>query len=342
MKSGRRGGAVALLALAHGLCAADTQILTNGSPSAKKERKIQHELKHIGATIEQVLLRPDPCHSGPRGMVRKGLLFRRPGARATVIMSHGFMCDKTDIRFLRYIFEAYNVLMFDFRAHGEVRDQQCCTFGSDEAADVQAAVAFVRNDPELKKVPVISYAFSMGAVASINAQARYGKLFDCAIWDCPFDSTEGILVRSIDNLQISLFGYKFPMPGRSFLKKYAYNWYVQSLLKTALKTVAQMDTSQVMTHMVPIDAVEAAHKISIPTFLIVCKKDSKAPPSAVKKIYDALGGYKRLWITNGRFHFDSFFSSPEEYAYRVRRFIEKFLNNEFEKAEQQKVYTDSE
>lgn len=305
-----------------------------------KKRSQVFTYKHSGAVFEKVDLHARPGLSMGKEVVRKGYLFRRQNARATVIVFHGFMCDKFDVLFLCSLFKKYNVLIFDFRGHGEAAEGQCCTFGSDEAYDVLAAVQFVRSDKVMAKLPIIAYGFSMGAVASIKAHNDFGPLFDCAIWDCPFDSTSELLARCISGLQINLFGYTFVLPGRSFLKKYAYNRYVQSLLKIALKTVANVDASQIDARMVPIDTVANAQGISIPSLFIVCKKDAKAPPSAVRRIYDAATGYKRLRVTNGRRHFDSFFYEPAEYEFWINNFIEKFLDGRLSQQRLEKIIYD--
>ncbi|MBN2267434.1 MAG: alpha/beta fold hydrolase [Candidatus Babeliaceae bacterium] len=279
--------------------------------------------------VEHVDLYPEPGSSAPAGFKRNALVFRKPGAKATVLICHGFMCSKTDVRFLHYLFKQFHVVFFDFRAHGDDPEGQTCTFGLDESYDVRAAVDFIRKDPELSRVPLVSYAFSMGAVASIHAQSRYKNLFDCAIWDCPFESTEGLLLRIIDRLEVQVYGYAFQIPGRAFLKKYAYNSYVQSFLKKALKAIAQVDSSLVETRMTPINTVKAAEGVSIPTLLITCVNDLKAPPAAVQKIFDALQGSKILRVTGGRGHFDSFFSDPQSYELWMGQFIEQFLSGTF-------------
>lgn len=296
--------------------------------------------KYAQAIVEGVTFYAQYAKDSDKMIERRGILFRKPGARATVMICHGFMCDKTDVRFLHVLFQEYNVMIFDFRAHGESCVGQCCTFGQDEIHDIAAAARYIKTDPELSKIPLIVYAFSMGAVSSINAQAQYGNLFDCAIWDCPFESTDALLDRSIENLKVNVFGYTFALPGRNLLRKYAYNEYVQSFLKYLLKAVAKMDSTEVNTRMVPVDTMQSMRKISIPCYLIVCQNDDKAPPHAVKKVYDQARGYKRLWITNGRRHFDSFFYNPEKYMYKVRRFIEKYLDGDFAHKVQAKIQQD--
>ena len=81
-----------------------------------------------------------------------------------------------------------------------------------------------RTQPSIKVQLVNAYQQSVrDALKSILAQAETGNLFDAAIWDCPFDSTDRIIERSIERLKLNIGGYEFSLPGRSLLKKYAYN-----------------------------------------------------------------------------------------------------------------------
>lgn len=296
--------------------------------------------KYAQATVQPVTFYAQCAQNSDKMIARKGIIFRKPGARATVMICHGFMCDKTDIRFMRMLFHDYNVMLFDFRAHGECRAGQECTFGYDEVYDILAAGSLIKSDPELGKLPLIVYGFSMGAVSSIHAQAKNEKLFDCAIWDCPFESTDALLDRSIENLTFSCCGYVFGLPGRGLLKKYAYNYYIQQLVKYLLNSGADMDGVTINTNMVPLDTVKFIEKVSIPALFITCRNDQRAPPYAVRKVYDRAQGYKRLWITNGRRHFDSFFYNPEKYTYKVQTFIQRFLDGTLDMSVPEKIYQD--
>lgn len=271
---------------------------------------------------------------------RRGELVVRQNAPATVIIAHGYMCSMRDVAFLRWMFPKYNILIFDMRAHGDTTSEQICTFGRDEALDVIAAARFIRSQPDLKDKPIIGYGFSMGAVSIIEAQAREPDLFVARVLDCPFASSKALVQRGLSNLKFNLFGLEFPLPGRRFLEKHAFHPRVQALLKFVLKTVANMDATPVNTNIVPVEPIESIKKVTVPSYFIHCKNDEKIPVDDALSIYRNSRGYKRLWLTNGRRHFDSYFNNPEKYAFTINRFIQKVLSGDIEHKEQEKIKED--
>jgi pimeloyl-ACP methyl ester carboxylesterase len=270
-------------------------------------------------------------------IVRKGVLIKRPGAKATVLICHGFMCDKFDVSFLHLMFNEYNSMTFDFRGHGEDTEGQYCTLGRDEVYDVLGAAEFIKKHPALKDKPLIVYGFSMGAVASIIAQAQERKLFDAMILDCPFDSTDKLLERGLNQLKLNVFGYEMAFPGSAILKNYAYSPFVQSLLKAILKTFTKMDSTQINTCICPVYPEDAIKYVSVPCFFIGCIKDDKVPEEAVLAVYNGATGFKRLWLTDGRRHYDTIFYRMNEYFYRVKQFIKKCLDGSIAHKKQQKI-----
>jgi hypothetical protein len=187
----------------------------------------------------------------------------------------------------------------------------------------------------------------MGAVAAILAQERekdlkgqgtvlaQGKgeeksnsknnnLFDAMVLDCPFDSSKNIIERGLDHFKFKVAGYSFDVPGKSFLKKYAFHPYVQSLLRFVLRAVANMDSRGISMRVFPVDPVKSVAKVEVPTFYILCKQDKKVTIDAIKQVYEnTASSYKQLWLTNGRFHFDSYFYNPEKYTELVRAFFDQ-------------------
>ncbi len=320
------------------LCA-DIRFGLHGDMVGKTNKPIKEE-----AIVEHVMIYSQENKDSNKKINRKAILVRHKQAEATVLICHGFMCDKHDVSMLRSLFKRkkYNLMTFDFRAHGEDIDGQYCTFGRDEAFDVIAAAKFIKNHPQLKDKPVYVYGFSMGAVAAIEAQAKDPSLFKAMILDCPFDSSENIIKKGLDNLKVSLFGYEFEIPGRSFLQKYAFHPYIQTLVKVVLKSVAKLDDYNIRTHIFPLNPVETVKKITIPCFFIHCKNDEKVTIQAVESVYNGAAGYKRLWITNGRRHYDSFFYNPEKYTKQVRNFLDQVLSGELFMHSREMIFEDEE
>lgn len=282
-------------------------------------------------TIEHVTLQVPEAADKKHYIERKGILTHYTTAQATVILCHGFMCDKYDTGILRQLFPkgVYNVFIFDFRAHGEASQNQWCTFGKNESQEVITAGIFVKNHPMLKNKPVFAYGFSMGAVAAIEAQAQYPNLFNAMILDCPFSSSENIIKKGLENAKIRFLGYEFGVPGRQLLQKYAFNPYIQSLVKYTLKCISNFDSKNINTIIYPLYPVETIKKVTVPCFFIHCRHDEKISTDEAKTVYQNAKGFKRLWITNGRRHYDSLFYNPEKYRLQVRDFLQKVLDGSY-------------
>lgn len=308
-------------------------------PYGNYVHKLTAESKPI---IERVELKSRENESSQKTLTRHGILVHYPNAQANIVISHGFMCDKFDVGFLRSLFPKgkFNFLTFDFRAHGEERRGQLCTFGRDEAYDVQAAANYFKNHPELKKLPVFGYGFSMGAVASIEAQAKDPALFQALVLDCPFDSTENVVKKALASVKFSLFGYEVDLPGRTYLEKYAFHPYVQSFIKFLLKTVAHMDAKNIQSFMYRFSPAQSVKNISVPCLFIHCKHDQRVSVDAIKNIFKGAKGPKQLWITNGRSHYDSVFYNTEKYSNKITHFFENVMNGTLNKKPFQLVKED--
>jgi len=293
------------------------------------------------AVLENVVLYSQKSDSSPQKIARNGVLLKRADAKGTILICHGFTCSKNDIGFLRYIFPDYNCMTFDFRAHGENADGQVCSLGKHEAYDVMSAAKFLRNHPDLQEKPLVGYGFSMGAVAAIEAQSKDASLFDGMILDCPFSSAEDVIKKGLDNKKFSIFGYEFRVPGKSILSKYAFHPYIQSFVKAVLKVIAGIGSSKIKTFICPVYPAESIKNVFVPCLFVYCKNDEKISIDAIKSVYyNAASPYKKLWITNGRKHFDSFFYNPEKYAERLKKFADKIASGTLQKKQKHKVVED--
>lgn len=297
------------------------------SPEGKLERISFHSAKNADST-ETIL--------------RDGFLLKRKNAKAVVFILNGFMCTKFESSFLRrLLFPEFHVVTFDFRAHGKNIDEcQYCTFGRDEANDVIAAVNHIRSREDLKDLPRIAYGFSMGAVAAIEAQALHPDLFDMMILDCPYDRSKNVIKKGLENIQFNFWGYTFALPWRDVIEKYAFLPLVQRFIKQVLKTATNMDATAINTYIYPVHPVDSIKKITVPCFFIHCKNDEKVSVEAAKNLFRNAAGYKWLWITAGRGHFDSFFLNPDKYGYLTHEFMHNVLDKSYVTKKQQKIIED--
>ena len=234
----------------------------------KKKKNYSMETEKITFSVKS----NDSCDSSS---CRQGLLSRMPNAKATILICHGYGCEKSDMAFLRTIFdkEAFNFLLFDFRAHGESKELGSCSLGRDEAQDVLAAADFLKSDAKLKNLPIFAFGWSMGAVATIEAQAQNSSAFNGLILDSPFDSTDTILLKGFNHCKWNILGKELQLPALDFLKEYAYNIKFQAFLKLLFKFFAGMDATKIDTNIVRFSPKDAMRNISVPCMIVGCKND---------------------------------------------------------------------
>lgn len=269
---------------------------------------------------------------------RRGILVVKPEALGTVIICHGYLGCKRDAIALKHLFPQYNVFAFDFRAHGDDVEGQFSTIGRDEAYDVIGAVDFIRSRPDMAKLPIIAFGYSMGAVSAIQAQAQEGSLFDAMILDCPYDSTDQAMRRGLAaKMKFSLFGKTYDLPGQNFVLNHMYDEFAQKITSYLFQKITQLDSKKVATKFVQVMPIESIKKISIPCFFIHCENDKKVPVIAVESLYHNKPGFKRLWITQGKNHFGSYQNNPELYWYKVNKFLTKLRNMPIENRQPAKI-----
>ena len=262
-------------------------------------------------------------------LTRPGIVLRVPHPQATVILCHGYQSDKYRAMFFSRLFPNCNAIAFDFRAHGEQTEGQYSTIGGNEAQEVLAAAQFARQDPEMKSLPLLVYGFSMGAVAAIQAQVQQ-PVFDAMILDCPYDSTNAALSRSLGS------GYAYET-----VKKYLYSERMRPIMRFVFQHVTKFDPNRISTKYVLVEPEKTIAKIKVPVFLIRCDNDKRVPLDAIMKLYNnKKDGFKRLWLTAGRWHFDSFDFQSSLYWFRVHKFVTMFLQKTLHRVEQAKIIDD--
>lgn len=292
------------------------------------------------ARIEDVSFPVAQSFDSSKTFIRKGLLKVRANAIGTVIICHGYTHSKYEGFFFKMLFPHFNVLAFDFRAHGEQTCGQYSTIGRDEILDVKGAVDYVNSRLDLSGVPLFGFGFSMGAVSLFQAQSHYKNLFDALILDSPFDSSDDCMKRSIDKaMSFKMWGKTYKIPGSGLILKALYNPYLRPIIKYIFKWTTGMDPNTADTKFVPVIPLKNAQNIKIPCMFVTCEKDASVTVDCVHRLYQAIDvPFKRLWITKGIKHCGSCLFQPEAYCYRVNKFIKHVLDHSFE--HKAKVYDD--
>ncbi len=102
----------------------------------------------------------------------------------TVLLTHGLLGNKwLFLRLVPWLHDAgYNVMLFDFRGHGQ-SDDMPTTVGRREVLDVQAALDWLEDEGAGDRV--VGLGTSLGAVALVNTAVRDDRL-DALILDSMF------------------------------------------------------------------------------------------------------------------------------------------------------------
>ncbi|MDQ5940960.1 MAG: uncharacterized protein QG632_686 [Candidatus Dependentiae bacterium] len=233
------------------------------------------------------------------GVSLAGILIKRPDARGTVILCHGYRHSKELMARYLGMFTQYNVLLFDFRAFGQSGGFYS-SIGYYESNDVKAAIAFVRQEiPAGQLRPLVVLGVSMGAAAALKAAAETAVGIDGLILDSPYATLSEILDEAAN---------KFIAIPKSVLNGVAWG------LQRILGPICEMSPEKYIS------------RVTVPVFFIHSCSDSTTNASHSMRLFKRMSEGRRawtwLWLTPPAKHACSFISYPRWYAKRVHCFLE--------------------
>src|SRR5512146_206224 len=125
------------------------------------------------------------------GLQLSGWFFPAGHPGPGVVICHGFQTGRREGLSLALSLRerGHNVLVFDFRAHGE-SEGRWSSCGLLETRDLEGAVRYLQARPEAKGRPVGVLGFSMGAAVSIMTAARMPEIA-AVVADSPFATFRG-------------------------------------------------------------------------------------------------------------------------------------------------------
>ena len=130
------------------------------------------------------------------GTFLRGEFWAQPRPAPTVILCHGYRVTRSYLRpvaALQYKL-GYNVLLFDFRGHGE-SESKATTGGNAEVRDLEAALMAASQQPETIPGKIIIYGFSMGAAVALLTPPH--PQVAAIIVDSPYARSEEVLRRYV-------------------------------------------------------------------------------------------------------------------------------------------------
>ena len=148
------------------------------------------------------------------GTLLSGDFWAQPQSAPTIIICHGYRINSTVLRpvaALEYKY-GYNVLLFDFRGHGE-SDSIATSGGNAEIRDLEAALAVARQQPETIPGKIVIHGFSMGASVALLLDPQPDVA--AIIVDSPYARLDVILKRmmhwQLTNQSTSWASFMYPL-----------------------------------------------------------------------------------------------------------------------------------
>ncbi|AFK21653.1 alpha/beta hydrolase [Pyrococcus sp. ST04] len=221
------------------------------------------------------------------------------GSDKTIVLLHGYTSSRWDETYikpaLKFLAEAgYNVLLFDFRAHGESEGTKT-TVGDKELIDLLSAIDWLENRG-LRRIGVVG--FSMGAIVTIRGLGEDERIA-CGVADSPPIYMEKTAARGVKYFA-NLPEFLYPL-----IKPF-------TIIFSGGKIV---------------NVIEYAGKIRKPLLLIAGKKDPLVKPEEVEEFYRKnreINEKVQIWITDSP-HVRTIVDTPEEWKKMVIEFLESSL-----------------
>jgi uncharacterized protein len=233
-----------------------------------------------------------------------GWFFSAAGTKPApaVVLCHGVWTGRRECLplALRFLNAGYNVLCFDFRAHG-MSGGRFTSVGHHETNDVIGAVEYLAQRPEVDAERIGVVGFSMGAAATIQAAAR-----------CP--RIAAVVSDSAYASFVDAARYSFDLVTR--LPHYP----MAPVAMAWARWIMHVDP----TRLRPVDLIG---RISPRPVLITHGMDDEiVPVRHAYTLFKAAEEPKELWVVPGAHHVGARDNSPDEYFVRIEAFLRGALS----------------
>lgn len=233
-----------------------------------------------------------------------GWFFAATGSRPApaIVLCHGVWTGRRECLplALRLWQSGYNVLCFDFRAHG-LSGGRYTSVGRHETNDVIGAVHYLSQRPEVDPERIAVIGFSMGAAATIQAAARCDKI---------------AVVVADSSYATFLDAARYSFKAVTRLPHYP----LAPIAMTWAKWIVHVDAN----HMRPVDDI--GRIAPRPVLITHGTEDEIVPVRHAHTLFKAADEPKELWIVDGAHHVEARDLEPDAYYERISAFLEQNLS----------------
>ncbi len=269
------------------------------------------------------------------GKILSGDFWAQSHPAPTVVICHGYRLTRSYLRpvaALEYKY-GYNVLLFDFRGHGE-SDSVATSGGNAEIRDLEAALAVASQQPETLPRKILIHGFSMGAAVALLIPPHPDVA--AIIADSPYARLDEIL-RNIVHWQLTSDSASWTPslhPLRNAFK--VLSWATVAVGKVVFRLrfghplIARPDTSFKRWHA---QSIKHTTSNSYPPILLIHgMKDTAVPIAHAHQLVTQARAYNitlETYFVDEATHCGSYGHNPQKYIQVLLQFLAKHLGNDF-------------
>jgi len=272
----------------------------------KRTSEVAHEIREELLKHENITALSFPSGPSKNALNLVGFFVKRDKPMGTMVICHGYQSNKEFLYPYIDMFPDWNILLFDFRAHGQSAGE-ITSVGCHEYKDVIAAVDYLKksiyrseNSP---KLPLVIIGISMGGAATLKAAEINPELCDAIIVDSTYANLNATILQS--------FSLKSKLPYYPFFP----------IIKQMFNYVANCD----MSSMNPVESVRTIQK---PIFFIhSCNDTFISPVNALQLYANSVNKKSDIWIGPRCRHGFLYNEYPKLYQEKVNNFLHKAFTN---------------
>jgi len=289
------------------------------------------QLPTIGDVPAHYLQRP-LVFQADDGVVLRGDFLAQPHPAPTIIICHGYHISREYLRSTTaYIYAMFgcNLLLFDFRGHGE-SDRAAISLGNGEVHDLQAAITVASQQPETFPGAIVIHGFSMGAAVALLTPPR--PEVAAIIADSPYARLDDILRRFVVNTLTEKNTWWSPLFQRLHVMMPALSWAIVEIgalvfrVRFGYPLIARPDRG-----LKRLEALSNSHpqRAYPPILLIHGEQDSVIPIAEARSLElqtRALKCEVETYYVKNAEHCGAYQRDPQRYIQVVEQFLLRHLD----------------